>query len=171
MTTTDLSLLPPCFRQPLQPGAVWVGEMVLTAHDRYWELPAWELEETDGVPIPEQVCVCVQCVEGGGRGGLGARKLLGPAGLGAGGEEASGVPTPEQVQAVRSGSGVAPCVRVCVWMGLAVAIATRASLTALILPPPPPPMSPPAPEQSPEMLPGFKRRSATGSMLDSEDEI
>ena len=39
---------------PLQPGETWVGEMVLTAHDQYWELPAWEQADPSGVPIPEQ---------------------------------------------------------------------------------------------------------------------
>jgi len=28
--------------------------MVLTAHDRYWDLPAWELEDPSSVPIPQQ---------------------------------------------------------------------------------------------------------------------
>lgn len=37
----------------LQPGEVWAGEMVLTAHDRYWDLPAWELERAEGVPVPD----------------------------------------------------------------------------------------------------------------------
>ncbi|KAL4428376.1 hypothetical protein ABPG75_002465 [Micractinium tetrahymenae] len=38
----------------LQPGETWAGEMVLTAHDEYWPLPAWEMEESSGVPIPDQ---------------------------------------------------------------------------------------------------------------------
>ncbi|KAL4418726.1 hypothetical protein ABPG77_001783 [Micractinium sp. CCAP 211/92] len=38
----------------LQPGETWAGEMVLTAHDEYWPLPAWEMEDSSGVPIPDQ---------------------------------------------------------------------------------------------------------------------
>lgn len=38
----------------LQPDETWVGEMIITAHDRYWALPAWELEDSSGVPIPKQ---------------------------------------------------------------------------------------------------------------------
>ena len=55
-------LLAICRCQPLprthappapQPGEVWVGEMVVSAHDEYWRLPAWELEDGSGVPIPD----------------------------------------------------------------------------------------------------------------------
>ena len=41
----------------LQPGETWVGEMVLTAHDEYWRLPAWEAADPSGVPIPQQAPV------------------------------------------------------------------------------------------------------------------
>lgn len=41
-------------RVTLQPGAVWEGEMQVAAHDRYWDLPAWELENPAGVPVPDQ---------------------------------------------------------------------------------------------------------------------
>jgi hypothetical protein len=27
--------------------------MRLTAHDEYWPLPAWEVEDPSGVPVPE----------------------------------------------------------------------------------------------------------------------
>jgi hypothetical protein len=29
--------------------------MIVTAHDRYWDLPAWELDDPAGVPIPSEL--------------------------------------------------------------------------------------------------------------------
>lgn len=40
---------------PPQPGEIWIGEMIVTAHDRYWDLPAWELDDPTGVPIPREL--------------------------------------------------------------------------------------------------------------------
>lgn len=36
----------------LQPGESWTGEMRLTAHNRYWELPPFEESDPSTIPLP-----------------------------------------------------------------------------------------------------------------------
>eukprot|EP00887_Chlorella_sp_A99_P005038 scaffold4.g5038.t1 len=36
----------------LQPGETWCGEMRLTAHNRYWQLPPWEEQDQSTIPLP-----------------------------------------------------------------------------------------------------------------------
>jgi hypothetical protein len=40
--------------------------MVLSAHDRYWDLPAWEAEDTSLVPLPDQTAELLQPNRTGG---------------------------------------------------------------------------------------------------------
>jgi hypothetical protein len=48
---------PPLFlaRLPcsLEPGKVWRGELIITAFDRYWDLPPWEKADPVTVPVPK----------------------------------------------------------------------------------------------------------------------
>lgn len=43
-------VLPPARR--LEPGETWLGEMELTAHPRYWDLPPWEASDPSAIPLP-----------------------------------------------------------------------------------------------------------------------
>lgn len=36
-----------------QPGEVWVGDAAFTAHDEYWPLAPWEVEDPSCVPVRE----------------------------------------------------------------------------------------------------------------------
>lgn len=42
-----------CPLLPPQPGEVWVGDAAFTAHDEYWPLAPWEVEDPSCVPVRE----------------------------------------------------------------------------------------------------------------------
>lgn len=56
LTSHALPPHPPFTLPPVaapQPGELWMGEMVLTAHNQYWDLPPWELDDpAGGCPRP-----------------------------------------------------------------------------------------------------------------------